>query len=88
MQEAAQRFFALLVQRYPQVPEKIPIKVLGPSPASIARIGRKYRYRLIVKCRNDAPTRRFLAQLLREFLRDGANRNVMAYVDVNPATIY
>ena len=44
----------------------IPIRVLGPSPAATPRINNKYRYRLIIKTKNN---RRF-----RELLREATNQ--------------
>ena len=31
-----------------------PLRVLGPTPMNIAMISGKYRYKLTLKCRNDA----------------------------------
>ena len=60
---AAARFAALLGRQAAKQPD-IPLRVLGPTPASIWMINETYRYKLTVKCRND---KRFRA-LLREVL--------------------
>ena len=61
----------------------IPIRVLGPSPAATPRINNKYRYRLIIKTKNN---RRFRA-LLREATNQKCPRDTSVSVDINPETI-
>lgn len=65
----------------------IPLRVLGASAASITKINNKYRYKMVLKCRNTKTFRNLLSALLREF---GANRtysDVTVYADMNPDTI-
>ena len=61
----------------------IPIRVLGPSPAATPRINNKYRYRLIIKTKNN---RRF-RELLREATNQKCPRDTSVSVDINPETI-
>jgi primosomal protein N' (replication factor Y) len=58
--------------------------VLGPAPASVAKINNRYRYRLSLSCENSRSVRTLLAWLLREFSRDSKNRDVTIFADVNP----
>ena len=44
----------------------------------------RYRYRLLLKCRNDKEIRALLAQILRAAQEDRANRGLSLLVDVNP----
>ena len=53
---AAQRFGALLGQHAAQKPH-IPLRVLGPAPMNITMLNNKFRYKLTLKCRNDAAFR-------------------------------
>ena len=61
----------------------IPIRILGPAPAATPKINNKYRFRLIIKTKNN---RRF-----RELLREATNlkcpRDTSVSVDINPETI-
>ena len=57
--------------------------VLGPAPCVVPKINYNYRYRLTLRCQMTRPLRALLAHLLRQFLKDGANRGVSAFVDVN-----
>ena len=65
----------------------IPLVVLGPSPATIGRIGDRYRYRLIIKCKESKKLRTMISELLIEFGKDRANKNVVAFADMNPVSM-
>ena len=54
--QAARRFAAILGQQFAAHPGQ-PLRVLGPTPMNIAMISGKYRYKLTLKCRNDAGVR-------------------------------
>ena len=58
--------------------------LLGPAPAAILKVNDRYRYRLLLKGRNDRETRSVLAQLLRTAQKDKVNRGLSVFVDVNP----
>ena len=61
----------------------IPLRVLGPSPASIAKVSNKYRFKLIVKCRNSRRFRKLLSETLLEYNSIKENKNTTAYIDMN-----
>lgn len=85
--QAAERFLenlgGLARQEYPQ----LPLRVLRPSPAAVARIGGKYRYKLIIKCKNSARFREMMARLLAEFAGLREFQQVTACADPNPNKI-
>lgn len=58
-------------------------EALGPAPAPVPKINYNYRYCLTLRCRCTKNLRELLAHLLREFAKDGTNRGVSAYADVN-----
>ena len=64
-----------------------PMRVLSPSPALISKVSNKYRYKLIVKCRNSRNFRRMISQLLTAFAKDRKYSDVTAFADVNPDMI-
>jgi len=80
-------FFNLLVRTCAEMCPDIPLKVLNPSPTTVARRGDRYFYRLIIKCRNDKTFRAFLSRLLCDYARDKANAKVNASADINPSTL-
>ncbi len=80
--EGAERFVEMIKSKNPEE-AGIPLRVLGPSPMNVVKIGGKYRYRLIIKCRNDKAFRTMLTTLLKEFMSDKINKDVTAYADLN-----
>lgn len=60
-----------------------PCTVLGPAPCPVPKINYNFRYRLTMRCHMSRQLRLLLAHLLRQFGKDGANRGVSAFVDVN-----
>ena len=63
--------------------EKETCQVLGPAPCAVPKINYNFRYRLTLRCHMSKTLRALLAHLLRQFMLDGANRGVSAFVDVN-----
>ena len=57
--------------------------VLGPAPCMVPKINYNFRYRLTLRCRMTRPLRALVAHLLREFSKDGGNRGISAFADVN-----
>lgn len=57
--------------------------VLGPAPCMVPKINYNFRYQLTVRGRLTKPLRELIAHLLRQFAKDGANRGVNAFADVN-----
>lgn len=57
--------------------------VLGPAPCPVPKINYNYRYQLTLRGPLTKPMRGLLAHLLRQFAKDGANRGISAYADVN-----
>lgn len=60
------------------------IIVLGPMPARIAKISEKFRYRIIIKCRNTARFRQMISKLLIETGTDSRFSSVTVFADINP----
>ncbi len=58
-------------------------QVLGPAPCVVPKINYNFRYRLTLRCRMTRPLRQLIAHLLRQFAKDGGNRGVSAFADVN-----
>jgi len=82
-QKFLQNLQQLAAAEYPQ----LPLRVLNPSPAHIARMGGKYRYKLLLKCRNSRLLRQMLSRLLVAFAKDRTMNHVTAFADINPDTV-
>ena len=57
--------------------------VLGPAPCPVPKINYHFRYRLTLHGKMTKNLRLLLAFLLRQFGRDGGNRGVSAFADIN-----
>ena len=62
----------------------LPIRALGPSPALVSKVNNKYRYKIIIKSRNNLKLRELMSMLLREFGKDKRYQDVTVYVDLKP----
>lgn len=65
----------------------LPLRVIGPSSAAVAKVSNKYRYKIIIKCRNDKLFRQMLSRVLTDYGRDRKFNDVTAYADMNPDII-
>ena len=75
-----QRMTHLLREEYAD----IPLRILGPSPAAVFKVANKYRYKLILKCRNDARFREMLSRMLIAFSAQHEYKDVTVYADMEP----
>lgn len=67
-QAGAARFSQLLQQNAREHPQ-IPLRILGPSPYHIVMVNDRYRYKLTLKCRNDAAFRQLLRSTTNAFVQ-------------------
>ena len=66
----------------------IPMRVLGPSPSSVTKVNNKYRYNIIIKCRDNKETRSLITLMLCEFGRTNKRgKGVRIFADMNPLSI-
>ena len=63
----------------------VPVIVLDPTPASVARTAGKYRYKILVKTVNNARCRRMAAELLVKTGREAPYKGITIFADMNPA---
>ena len=77
---AAGQFSSLLQQLARQNPD-IPLRVLGPTPYHIVMVNDRYRYKLTLKCKNDAAFRALLRQTSERFLQQPISSKVAVTFD-------
>ena len=65
----------------------LPLRVLGPSQAAVFKVSNKYRYKLILKCRNNTRFREMLGRMLTEFSAVRDFSTVTVYADIDPLSI-
>lgn len=63
------------------------VKILGPTPALIVKVGDKYRYRMIVKCKNTKRFRMAVAKSISIYEKSKVSSKVNLFVDVNPENL-
>ena len=80
----ARRFLAMLGELAAGEYPDLPLRVLQPTAAAVARVGGKYRYKLIVKCRNTPRLREMASRLLKEFAGLREFSQVTAYAEADP----
>ena len=84
---ASSQFVSLLVEKLNSQYSELPIRILGPSPASVPKINNKYRYKIILKCRNDSKFRKMLSEILTEFSKLKDYSDVTVYADMHPVEL-
>jgi len=62
--------------------------VLGPTAATVPKVSGKYRYRILIKVKNNQAFREVTADLLKRFMKDPQNRNVTVFADMNPESTF
>lgn len=61
----------------------VPIKVLGPSKCIYEKINGKYRYRMIIKCKNNQKFRDYIGQIYKKAFKLKELANVQMFLDIN-----
>ena len=79
---AAQRFGVLLGEHAAQKPD-IPLRILGPAPMNITMLNNKFRYKLTLKCRNDAAFRALLHETLDAYDAEKLPQKASVILDFN-----
>lgn len=73
----------LMNKRLSELRPKTPVRVLGPVKCSYGRINGKFRYRIIMKCKNNAEMRGFISGILTEAAKLKEMSKVTLYADIN-----
>ncbi|MBR3815481.1 MAG: primosomal protein N' [Clostridia bacterium] len=61
--------------------------ILGPMPPRISKISNKYRYRIIIKCKNNKKFRSLVSELLIQFGKNSRFADVTLTADINPENL-
>ncbi len=86
-ENAANVFLNSLSQKFNESDKKIPIRILKPSAAAVAKIYGKYRYKIIIKSKNTVHFREIIRNQLIEFSKLKEFDEVSVFADMNPNTI-
>ena len=83
VKSGAESVIGLMNTMLKQLQPKTPIRVLGPVKCSYGRINGKFRYRIIMKCKNNAEMRGFISSLLRKSAELKGMKGISLYADIN-----
>ncbi len=84
---AAREFTKTLCEVMKEKYSDLPIRILGPSPASVYRVNNKFRYKIILKFRNSKRFRQMLSGVMVGFAKERKFSDVTVYADINPDNI-
>lgn len=76
-------FFELLKKKISGDYSRLPIKVMGPLPFTVVKVSNKYRYKLIIKCKNTSLLRNFISELIYEYYGEGISKKCTVFADMN-----
>ena len=60
------------------------VEIMGPIEASLARVARRYRWQILLKCPDTGALHQFINQLMAQYHRDFTRRRVKVAIDVDP----
>ncbi len=81
--EASKFFLTLMKEKFDALENKFPIRAIGPSRCVLERVKGKYRYRIIIKCRNNEAFRRYIASVWQETFTLKEFAKVITSLDIN-----
>ena len=87
IKNAASVFLDIFREKAGKEYSDIPLRVLKPTSAAIARISGKYRYKIIIKCKNNVRFRSLMTETLNAFGERKDCAKATAFVDTNPENI-
>lgn len=65
----------------------MPLRIFPPVPANVKKVSGKYRYKIIIKCKNNNDFRTMMSEQLIKFSRKLCAQSVHIFVDINPDAI-
>lgn len=87
VKNASKTFFEMLKEKNSSDYPDLKLIVLGPMTPRVAKISNKFRYRLIIKCKNTKRFREFISELLIAFSGDKTYSKVSVFPDINPTSL-
>ncbi|HAS37412.1 MAG TPA: primosomal protein N' [Ruminococcaceae bacterium] len=87
VRSASQKFTDMLKKELISNYSDQKIIALGPMTARVSKISNKFRYRLILKCKNSKRFRALMSDLLKKVGSDRVFGDVSVYIDINPENI-
>ncbi|MCM1474515.1 MAG: hypothetical protein NC040_10670, partial [Muribaculaceae bacterium] len=86
VQNGAEAVFILMKQKLDALQPKTPVKVTRPVKCSYEKINGRYRWRIIMKCRNTAEIRGFISDILKSSVKLKEMKDISLFADMNGDT--
>lgn len=86
VKKGADAFFGLMRKFLDELHPKTPIKVIQPIKSSYGKINGRYRWRIIMKCKNTSEIRGFISQVLKSSAKLKEMNKISVYADMNGET--
>ena len=80
---AAKKFADMLCINAKEYGNRVPVRILGPAPCAVEKINGRYRFSLMVKCKNSSSLRNTVDKTLKQALADKNFANVRFSADIN-----
>lgn len=84
---ASREFFKILKNIASKKYSVLPLRILPPNPEIIKKVSSKFRYKIIIKCKNTSEFRCMISEVYKEFFNISLFKNVNVFVDINPERI-
>lgn len=84
---ASRHFLGELKEKVDNSYSEQKIIVLGPMPPRLSKVNNKFRFRLIIKCKNSKRFRSMMSELLISFGKNKTFSDVTAVIDINPESL-
>lgn len=81
--KAAKKFALMLIETAKSYAGRVPVRVLGPALCTVGRVNGRFRYSLMVKCKNSASLREAVDKTMKAALADADFANVRFSADIN-----
>ncbi len=85
VQKGAKKILDIIKEETYKYDQKI--IVLGPMPARVLKVSNRYRYRIIIKCKNSPGFRGMISELLCNVSENSDFNKIAVFADMNPENI-
>lgn len=82
-ENAANEFVRILNKRVDMEEKRLPLRILGPTKSTLSKINGRFRYRIILKCKNNSNFRKLLNDVIINVSKSKLFANVSFFVDMN-----
>lgn len=80
---SADKFAKMLLEKAKGYGERVPVRILGPAPNVVEKVNGRYRYTLMVKCKNSPLLRRTVEETIKLAYDDKSFENIRFFADIN-----